>query len=237
MDTSSIDEAMLDAVAPSIEVPPPQNGGNPGLFLIEKPPPSGPRPSIALNGRKTATQSPYPQSPNQSLTATPQRGRGKTEDTNGLITKVTTLLSIESPPLTPPFKRTSSEESEDLKGPRKHRLQLAMLPTGLCYDVRMRFHCEIMPLNSTEDHHPEEPRRIYAIYQELCKAGLVDDPMSTRPLVPQPLLRVLARSATPEEIGLVHDARHYEFVKSLACMLICFNTPYTDPMVNKLTIL
>ena len=215
---------MLDVVAPSIEEPTPQNGANPGLFLIEKLPPSGPGPSMALNGRKTATQSPYPQSPNQSLTATPKRGRGKTEDTNGLITKVSTLLSIESPPLTPPFKRTSSEESEESKGPLKHRLQLAMLPTGLCYDVRMRFHCEIMPLNSTEDHHPEEPRRIYAIYQELCKAGLVDDPMSTRPLVPQPLLRVLARNATPEEIGLVHDARHYEFVKSLACMSTCFKS-------------
>ena len=230
MDTSGIDEEMMDAVAPSIEGPAPQNGGNPGLFLIEKPPPNVPGHSMALNGRKTATPSPYPQSPNQSLTATPKRGRGKTEDTNGLITKVSTLLSIESPPLTPPFKRTSSEESEELKGPRKHRLQLAMLPTGLCYDVRMRFHCEIMPLDSTEDHHPEEPRRIYAIYQELCKAGLVDDPMSTRPLVPQPLLRVLARNARPEEIGLVHDARHYEFVKSLACMLTYFKPSYTNKL-------
>ena len=212
---------MLDAIEPSIEEPITQNGRDLGAFgngAIS----SGLRgPSMVLNGLDTGSQSPNPQSRDESLASSSKRDRGKTEETSGLIKQVSNLLSIESPPLTPLFKRTPSDEITDSKSPQKHQLQLASLPTGLCYDVRMRFHCEIMPLNSTEDHHPEEPRRIYAIYQELCKAGLVDDPTSTKPLVPQPLLRIMARNATSQEIGTVHDARHYEFVKSLSSMLTC----------------
>jgi histone deacetylase 6 len=90
-------------------------------------------------------------------------------------------------------------------------LPISSLPTGLCYDIRMRYHCEVRP---TLDVHPEDPRRIYYIYRELCKAGLVDDPESTRPLVNQPLLRIPARDATEEEIALVHDRAHYAFVRS-----------------------
>ena len=90
-------------------------------------------------------------------------------------------------------------------------LPIASLPTGLCYDIRMRYHCEVRP---TLDVHPEDPRRIYYIYKELCKAGLVDDVESVKPLVAQPLLRIDARDATPEEIALVHDPGHYVFVKS-----------------------
>ncbi|EER44443.1 histone deacetylase hda1 [Histoplasma capsulatum H143] len=95
-------------------------------------------------------------------------------------------------------------------------LPLASLATGLCYDIRMRYHCEVKP---TLDVHPEDPRRIYYIYKELCKAGLVDDPESSRPLVPQPLQRIDAREATEEEISLVHDAEHYDFVQSTKFML------------------
>lgn len=94
----------------------------------------------------------------------------------------------------------------------KHRwLPLANLSTGLCYDVRMRYHCEVKP---TYDVHPEDPRRTYYIYKELCKAGLVDDSMSSRPLVPIPLKRIDARDATKDEIELVHTAEHYSFVQS-----------------------
>ncbi|EDN08410.1 predicted protein [Histoplasma mississippiense (nom. inval.)] len=80
----------------------------------------------------------------------------------------------------------------------------------------MPYHCEVKP---TLDVHPEDPRRIYYIYKELCKAGLVDDPESSRPLVPQPLQRIDAREATEEEISLVHDAEHYDFVQSTKFML------------------
>ncbi|KAK2789579.1 Histone deacetylase hda1 [Emmonsiellopsis sp. PD_33] len=90
-------------------------------------------------------------------------------------------------------------------------LPVGSMATGLCYDIRMRYHCEVKP---TLDVHPEDPRRIYYIYKELCKAGLVDDPESSRPLVSQPLQRISARDATEEEISLVHDPDHYAFVQS-----------------------
>ncbi|EEP79153.1 histone deacetylase clr3 [Uncinocarpus reesii 1704] len=90
-------------------------------------------------------------------------------------------------------------------------LPISSLPTGVCYDIRMRYHCEVKP---TLDVHPEDPRRIYYIYKELCKAGLVDDPDASRPLVSQPLLRIPARNATLEEISLIHDPEHYDFVRS-----------------------
>ncbi|KAJ5177286.1 Histone deacetylase clr3 [Penicillium canariense] len=90
-------------------------------------------------------------------------------------------------------------------------LPVGSLATGLCYDVRMRYHCEVRP---TSDVHPEDPRRIYYIYKELCRAGLVDDAESTRPLAPQTLKRIDARNATEEEITLIHSEAHFAFVKS-----------------------
>ncbi|KAL1984364.1 hypothetical protein VTN96DRAFT_9225 [Rasamsonia emersonii] len=90
-------------------------------------------------------------------------------------------------------------------------LPVTSLATGLCYDIRMRYHCEVRP---TADVHPEDPRRIYYIYKELCRAGLVADPESTQPLVPRPLQRIDVREATEEEIQLVHAAEHYTFVES-----------------------
>lgn len=93
----------------------------------------------------------------------------------------------------------------------KAGLPLGSLATGLCYDVRMRYHCEVRP---TSEVHPEDPRRIYYIYKELCRAGLVDDPESIHPLAPQTLKRINARNATKEEITLIHSEDHYVFVKS-----------------------
>lgn len=90
-------------------------------------------------------------------------------------------------------------------------LRIASLPTGLCYDHRMRYHCEPRP---THDLHPEDPRRIYYIYKELCKAGLVDSEDASRPLVPRPLQRIPVRNATEEEICLIHTPDHYMFVES-----------------------
>lgn len=90
-------------------------------------------------------------------------------------------------------------------------LPLATLASGLCYDVQMRYHCEVRP---TTDVHPEDPRRIYYIFKELCRAGLVDDPESSRPLVARPLSRINARNATEEEISLIHTPDHFAFVES-----------------------
>ncbi|RAH49355.1 histone deacetylase hdaA [Aspergillus brunneoviolaceus CBS 621.78] len=115
-------------------------------------------------------------------------------------------------------------------------LPLASLPSGLCYDVQMRYHCEVRP---TADVHPEDPRRIYYIYKELCRAGLVDDPESSRPLVSRPLKRINARNATEEEISLVHTPDHYAFVESTQDMtddeLIALEHTRDSIYFNKLT--
>ncbi|KAK2735021.1 Histone deacetylase hda1 [Myotisia sp. PD_48] len=100
----------------------------------------------------------------------------------------------------------SVDHSDDTKA-----LRHSALPTGLCYDIRMRYHCEVKPKS---DVHPEDPRRIYYIYKELCKAGLVDDPDSSRPLAAQPLKRIAARDATKDEISTIHSTEHFEFVRS-----------------------
>lgn len=107
---------------------------------------------------------------------------------------------------------TSSEADEIPKSQRG--LPVSQLPTGLCYDDRMRYHAEVAA-TSGENVHPEDPRRIYYIYKELCEAGLVDD-KKYPPMVKMPLLRIDAREATRDECLLVHTRDHYEFVKSTA---------------------
>ncbi|KAI9368120.1 hypothetical protein BJX61DRAFT_241562 [Aspergillus egyptiacus] len=115
-------------------------------------------------------------------------------------------------------------------------LPLASLPSGLCYDVQMRYHCEVRP---TADVHPEDPRRIYYIFKELCRAGLVDDVESTRPLVARPLKRIHARNASEQEISLVHTTDHYAFVESTKDMsdddLIALEHTRDSIYFNKLT--
>ena len=91
-------------------------------------------------------------------------------------------------------------------------LPISALPTGLCYDDRMRYHAEVATINEA-NYHPEDPRRIYYIHKELCQAGLVDDPYARKPLTRQPLRRIDAREATEEECCLIHTAAHYEFVQ------------------------
>ncbi len=77
---------------------------------------------------------------------------------------------------------TSTEESEDsLESDTDSEadealteavrgLSISQLPTGLCYDDRMRYHAEV-GATSAENVHPEDPRRIYYIFKELCEAG------------------------------------------------------------------
>ncbi|KAL8773912.1 MAG: hypothetical protein Q9209_001342 [Squamulea sp. 1 TL-2023] len=117
--------------------------------------------------------------------------------------------------------------------------QPRMLPTGLCYDVRMRYHCELDPPKQRLDFHPEDPRRIYHIYRELCQAGLYKDPQFNVPIIDKPLERIPARNATAPEICLVHTANHYNSVASTAAMtdesLIHLERMYDSIYFNKLT--
>jgi histone deacetylase 6 len=105
----------------------------------------------------------------------------------------------------------TSSEPDDTIPTIARGLPISKLPTGLCYDERMRYHSEVSA-TSGENVHPEDPRRIYYIYKELCEAGLVDDPRIP-PIVEVPLLRIDAREATREECLLVHTPDHYDFVK------------------------
>ena len=97
-------------------------------------------------------------------------------------------------------------------------LQYSTLSTGLCYDARMRFHCELDPPKDRSNYHPEDPRRIYHIYYTLCNAGLVEDPLTPQGvLVKNPLARIWARHVLKDEVLLVHEGGHYDFMQRTKC--------------------
>lgn len=88
--------------------------------------------------------------------------------------------------------------------------------TGLCYDVRMRYHATV----DEGDMHPEDPRRIYFIYRALVEDGLIDDEddmASEEQLRAQPVLaKFKAREVTKAEACLVHSEAHWKFIESTA---------------------
>ncbi|KAG0237364.1 Histone deacetylase hda1 [Actinomortierella wolfii] len=65
--------------------------------------------------------------------------------------------------------------------------------TGYVYDVRMKYHCNV----HGDDDHPEDPRRIWRIYDALNTAGCTDR-----------MIKVPTREATTEELELVHTEDH-----------------------------
>lgn len=89
--------------------------------------------------------------------------------------------------------------------------------SGLVYDVRMRFHTEYPDAmefgGMGADLHPEDPRRIYEIFQALVEAGLVQD--DQHPILDEDfqLFRISARHAQGSEICLVHHKSHYRAAK------------------------
>lgn len=107
-------------------------------------------------------------------------------------------VRIPPPPSFPPLSYSSSK-------------------TGLVYDARMRFHAEPVGLMLKEDDiHPEDPRRIHEIFEEIRQAGLVQGPEeSEEDAKHEQCWRIQARYATKSEICLVHTPDHYDFVESL----------------------
>ncbi|CCJ31234.1 unnamed protein product [Pneumocystis jirovecii] len=89
----------------------------------------------------------------------------------------------------------------------KHKYKFR-LKTGLCYDVRMRFHATINPI----DFHPEDPRRIYRIYKEIADAGLIEYYKWTcsGSNKDEIMHRISARELTREEALLVHTENHWD---------------------------
>lgn len=90
------------------------------------------------------------------------------------------------------------------------------LPTGCCYDERMKLHANAD--FSIEPHHPEDPKRIQAIFKTFRDHGLVyigDEAKLTEILQNNPtkyMYRIPARKALKEEITTVHTHDHYDWV-------------------------
>ncbi|CAD6451949.1 7497f604-a3dc-42be-a176-7ed16bdd1e0e-CDS [Sclerotinia trifoliorum] len=110
---------------------------------------------------------------------------------------------------------SSSEDTKIIATPRQ-----AYLPTGCCYDDRMKLHATGDFSDNTP--HPEDPRRIEAIMRIFKEAGLLytgSPEDADRILKESPtkyMLRIPARVASKDEICTVHYAGHFEWVESLA---------------------
>ena len=96
-------------------------------------------------------------------------------------------------------------------------LPYATSRTGLVYDARMRFHAELPNMSiSADDIHPEDPRRIHAIFDEIRQAGLVGSSSASEDESDEnQCWRISPRHATRPEILLIHTEEHYTFVESL----------------------
>jgi histone deacetylase 6 len=112
-----------------------------------------------------------------------------------------------------PVRRSSPQVRIPPK-PRSSILPYATNKTGLAYDSRMRFHAELPDMDLIDDIHPEDPRRIHSIYEELRQAGLVATGDSDENQEDK-CWRINVRFATKPEILLIHTEEHYAFVESL----------------------
>ncbi|EDO16732.1 hypothetical protein Kpol_1003p37, partial [Vanderwaltozyma polyspora DSM 70294] len=100
---------------------------------------------------------------------------------------------------------------------RQPKLHYTPLKTGLCYDVRMRYHAKIFTSNFEYiDPHPEDPRRVYRIYKILAENGLIkDENLSGLDDIGDIMLKIPVRTATEEEILAVHTREHLDFIENI----------------------
>lgn len=92
-------------------------------------------------------------------------------------------------------------------------LSYASSRSGVVYDVRMRYHTDPRP--DAFDPHPEMPKRISEIFEELRAAGLIEDPLKPDDEDAFKMIRIPIRQADPSEIALVHSVDHVQFVQNL----------------------
>ncbi|UPX18448.1 Histone deacetylase [Ascochyta rabiei] len=119
---------------------------------------------------------------------------------------------------TTPHRRASPQVRIPPK-PRSQALPYATLKTGLVYDPRMRFHAELPSDTSVDEIHPEDPRRIHSIFEEIREAGLVRGPESSdSDENDEYCWRIGIRYAEEHEILTIHTKAHYDFVYSLQSM-------------------
>ncbi|KAF2165028.1 hypothetical protein M409DRAFT_55934 [Zasmidium cellare ATCC 36951] len=130
-----------------------------------------------------------------------------------------------APVLKGPGFRRDAEPKDQTKvfarkdGPKPAKfssLPYATSQTGLVYDVRMRFHVEAEP--SEDDLHPEDPRRIHAIFEAFVNAGLAWREDDSGPIGDYFMGRIDTRLVTKDEVCLVHTVDHWNWVRSLSGM-------------------
>ena len=168
---------------------------------------------LAPNGLQDPRRGASPNSDTEYLNPATRLLQEPSRESSVLANNVANHLSIETSedPMQQGLDNFIDELDDPDHGPTVP--YVSSLPTGLCYDVRMRYHCELDPPKQSRDFHPEDPRRIFKIYKELCMAGLVNDPMlNNGNLIPNPLLRINARNVSEAEVCLVHDKKHWDFM-------------------------
>ncbi|KJZ78848.1 hypothetical protein HIM_01621 [Hirsutella minnesotensis 3608] len=120
----------------------------------------------------------------------------------------------------------SEEGSFDHESPASSQISASvqpsrrgLLPTGCCYDDRMKLHMNAD--FSPNTHHPEDPRRIHEIFNAFKRMGLVytgpeaELPRIIKECPTRYMWRIPARPATREEICLTHSSDHLAWVESL----------------------
>ncbi|KAF2180195.1 putative histone deacetylase [Zopfia rhizophila CBS 207.26] len=141
----------------------------------------------------------------------------------------------------------SESDAMDLTSPPSTSVQVKIPPpppkfaplpyssskTGLVYDPRMRFHTEPLTLMiKVDDIHPEDPRRIHEIFQEIQQAGLVQGPEeSDNDAKEFQCYRIHARHATKEEICLIHTPEHF---KRTGHGILTLNVELPEARLNEL---
>ncbi len=113
-----------------------------------------------------------------------------------------------------------TDETDDALGYPVDFKRRGLLPTGCCYDDRMKLHANAD--FGPGPHHPEDPARISEIMGAFKRGGLVytgSDAELVKIIRDCPtkyMWRIAARDATKEEILLAHHPRHYYWVKELS---------------------
>ena len=180
--------------------------------------PNAPTEYIILNGFRGPSQSSVALSDDEPAVTSAKLLKRPSRETSVLARDTNHLSLIQTPP--PAGEQLDAYLSElELEEHDSPSPFLSELPTGYCYDVRMRYHCELEPPKDRRDYHPEDPRRIFSIYRELCMAGLIDDSLlcqntGAAPLVPTPLKQIDVREVEESEVELVHDKKHWEFMRA-----------------------
>lgn len=164
------------------------------------------------NGFRDPHTPPFPPSDDESAVVISSRITDSRE--TSVLAQDASNLTIDPPPK-PPQNQIDFYLS-DLQVEERDQVSpyLSELPTGYCYDVRMRYHAELEPPTDRRDYHPEDPKRIYEIYRELCVAGLIFDEtiadlLGDVPTVTRPLVRIEVRDVDEGEVELVHDIKHW----------------------------